>query len=132
MTGIEELLQAALSAPSARKEAALQVLRGQAVAIEPGEQAPAFDRYLTLADLSKAVGVSTSTLWRWRVPGHDLGGTTRYRLSEVESYLQGDAFRRRQAALRAERRTSRGEQLNSSDKVENREANNRPRPCSTQ
>ena len=33
-----------------------------------------------------------------------MGGARRYRLSEVNAYLQSEEFERRQAALRAERR----------------------------
>jgi hypothetical protein len=48
--------------------------------------------------------MSTATLWRWQIPGHDLCGRPRYKLSEVEAYLKSDEFKRRVAALRAIRK----------------------------
>ena len=59
--------------------------------------------YLTLRALGRALGLSASTLWRWRPPSHDLGGRRRYLRSEVEDFLQSSEFKRRLAALRAER-----------------------------
>lgn len=105
MTPVEALIQAALTAPSDRRESALQVLLGRADvkdAVAPLKPEP----YLSLRGPSRALGVSTTTLARWRVPSHDLGGWPRYRVSEVERYLESDAFKRRAAALRAERRAS--------------------------
>ena len=42
--------------------------------------------------------------WRWGVPGHELGGRRRFRLSEVVAYLESDAFKRRAVELKEERR----------------------------
>lgn len=98
MTGLEEIVQAAMSAPPEAREAALRLLQGNLPKPEP---------YLTLRDLARRLGFGTTTLRRWQVPGHDLGGCQRYRLSEVEAYLRSEAFQRRQAALRAERRSAR-------------------------
>ncbi|HNU50181.1 MAG TPA: helix-turn-helix domain-containing protein [Verrucomicrobiota bacterium] len=98
MTGLEDLVQAAMSAPPERREEALRLLQGRLPKPEP---------FLTLAELSQRLGFSTTTLRRWRVPGHDLGAHPRYRLTEVEAYLASGAFRRRQAAVRAERRNER-------------------------
>ena len=95
MTGLEDILQAAMSASPERREQALRLLQGNLPRPEP---------LLTLRELGRRLGFGTTTLRRWRVPGHDLGGRHRYRLSEIESYLSSEAFRRRQAALRAERR----------------------------
>ncbi len=103
MTPLEALMQAALAAPVDRQEAALRVLLGQADATDPSMLTVRHERYLTLVELSRAVGFSCPSLWRFAVPGHDLGGRKRYRVSEVEAYLRSDAFQRRQAALRAER-----------------------------
>jgi predicted DNA-binding transcriptional regulator AlpA len=104
MSALEDLVQAALNAPSQRREAALQVLRGQLRAVDPHDQALTSEPYITLRQVAKRLGFSTATLFRWRVPGHALGGRPRYRLSEVEAYLKTDAFQRRVAALRAERK----------------------------
>lgn len=103
---VEELMQTVLAASPDRKEAALRVLRGQAHAVEPGAQAPVYEPLLTQRETARRLGVSVSTLWRWRIPGHDLGGRLRYRLTEVEAYFRNEDFRRRAAALRAERRQS--------------------------
>jgi hypothetical protein len=104
---IEELLGALLAAPAEVRIAALRLLRGD---IETADSAAGSRRpepYLTLAGLAAAAGVSTSTLRRWRVPSHELGGRPRYRFSEVQDYLATDQFKRRVAALRAERRAAR-------------------------
>ena len=50
------------------------------------------------------LGFSAATLTRWRIPGHSLGGRRRFKVSEVEAYFKTEAFQRRVAALRAERR----------------------------
>ncbi len=70
----------------------------------PGQQTSAL--LLTLRQLSRETGISPTTLWRYRVPKHDLGGRPRYKLSEVLAYLESDQFKRRAAALRAERKRS--------------------------
>lgn len=99
MIALEDIVQAAIAAPPDRREAALRVLRGQLPASEP---------LLTLAELAKRLGFCTATLRRWHVPGHgNYGENTRYRLGEVEAYLQSEAFERRKAALRAERQQAR-------------------------
>lgn len=98
MTGLEDLVAAAMSAPPERREEALRLLQGQLPKPEP---------YLTLSELARRLGVCRATLRRWRVPGHDLGGHRRYRLAEVEAYFRSEDFQRRQAALRAEARDAR-------------------------
>jgi hypothetical protein len=50
--------------------------------------------------------LGVTTLRRWQIPGYDLGGCRRYRQHEVEAYLASEAFLRRKAALRAERRSA--------------------------
>ncbi len=95
MTGLEDLVAAAMSAPPERREAALRVLRGEV---------PKAEEYVTLAELGRRLGYCTRTLQRWHLPSHRHGGKPRYRLSEVEAYLHSEAFQRRRAALRAERR----------------------------
>lgn len=102
-SSLEPLLQAALAAPPLRREAALRVLAGELVAVEPGGSAPPSEPYLSLRGLSRATGFSTSSLWRWQVPGVSFGGRQRYRLSDVQKYLGSSDFERRLAALRAER-----------------------------
>ena len=104
MSALEELVQAALNAPTQRRDDALQVLRGQLRAVDPSEAASQSEPYITLRQLAKRLGFSTTTLTRWRVPSHEFGGKPRFRFSEVEQYLKSEEYRRRVAALRAERK----------------------------
>ena len=94
MTELEDLMKAAMSAPVAKREEAMRLLQGQLPKPEP---------YLSLRELGRRIGYSVTTLRRWLVPGHRLGGHQRYRLTEVEAYLRSEDFQRRLAALRAER-----------------------------
>lgn len=79
---------------------ALEILTGKQE--KPQRQEP--ERYMTLKAVGKSLGVSACSLWRWGVPGHELGGRRRFRMSEVESYLNSEAFRRRAADLKQDRR----------------------------
>lgn len=106
MTAMEELMQAALAAPEGRKAEALRVLRGEAGA--GAESDPGPEPYLTLREVGRRVGVSACSLWRWGVPGHELGGRRRFRLSEVAEYLESAAFKQRAEALKEERRGKAG------------------------
>ena len=95
-----ELLQALLEANDEVKRAALRVLRG-----EPTEYRDqnAVEPYLTLREIGRQLNVSPCSLWRWGVPGHDLGGRRRFRMSEVQAYLESPAFRKRADELKRER-----------------------------
>jgi hypothetical protein len=104
MNRVEEFLQIMLAASEARKEAALRVLRGETP--DPTPAPPPPEPYLTLKELAGRLHVSTDSLWLWKVPGHDLGGRRRFKLSEVAAYLESEDFKRRAAALRAERKLS--------------------------
>jgi hypothetical protein len=97
MSALEDLVHAAMTASPDRQEEALRLLRGQLPKPEP---------YLSLRELARRIGYSVTTLRRWLVPGHRLGGHQRYRLTEVETYLKTEEFQRRLAALRAERTLS--------------------------
>ena len=102
MTTMEELMSAALHADDERKTAALRALRGkdtEAPASRPGPE-----RFLSLTELGRQLGISPCTLWRWRVPGHELAGRRRFRVSEVEAYLKSDEFRRRVETLQEARK----------------------------
>ena len=95
-----ELLTVVLSAPDDRKREALRVLRG-----DVGEvKAPVTEPYLTMREVSRRLGISGCSLWRYGVPGHELGGRRRFRMSEVEAYLASDEFKRRAEELKEERR----------------------------
>lgn len=104
MESLDALLSAVLSAPHDRKRAALKVLRGETVEFESSRSGLVGEPYLSLRQLGKELGISPCTLWRWRIPAHDMGGRRRYRRSEVEAYLKSDAFKRRTAVLRSERK----------------------------
>lgn len=104
MNALEDLMQAALAAPPERRENALSVLRGQARTVDPNDAAPVNEPYLTMRGIARRLGFSAATLTRWRIPGHSLGGRRRFKVSEVEAYFTTEAYQRRVAALRAERR----------------------------
>jgi predicted DNA-binding transcriptional regulator AlpA len=104
MTALEELMQAAFTAPTQRQKDALLVLKGQALAVRPETRVPVIESCLTLRELAARLSVSRYTIWRWQLPAHSLGGVRRYRLTEVEAHMQSEEFRRRMASLRAGRR----------------------------
>lgn len=95
MTDLEYIVSAAMAASLERREAALRLLKGELPKSEP---------YVTLRGLSRALGFGVTTLRRWKVPGHQIGGAKRYRVTEVQEYLASEGFKRRLAALRAERK----------------------------
>ncbi len=101
MSLVESLMQAALTAPDDRKLEALRVLRGETTP-EPAKQVP--EPFVTLRECARQLGVSTCSLWRWKIPGHSLGGRRRFRVSEVVAYLESDAVKQRAAELRQERK----------------------------
>ena len=91
-----ELLAALVTAPIERKREALKVLRGE----KDNTDAETLRRcsgqaeqYLSLREVARRLGVSVCSLWRWGVPGHELGGRRRFRMSEVETYLASDEFK---------------------------------------
>ena len=99
-----EFLSVLVTAPDDRKREALRILRGESPT-PPKRETEAF---LTLKECARRLGVSACSLWRWRVPGHDLGGRPKFRISEVETYLASAEFQRRAAELRAEEQEKRG------------------------
>ena len=103
-------MQAALVAPEQRRAEALRVLRGETA--RDAEAAPGPEPYLTLREIGRRLGVSPCSLWRWQVPGHELGGRRRFRLSEVQAYLESDEFKQRADELRAERKKEEEETCN--------------------
>lgn len=62
--------------------------------------------YLTLRELADKLNFHPSTLWRWRVPCHELAGRPRFMASEVIAYLASDRFKNRARELRQHRRTA--------------------------
>lgn len=106
-----DLLAAVVAATPERKAEALRFLRGEVPAMDAemlrrcsGQAEP----FLTLREIGRRLAVSPCSLWRWGVPGHELGGRRRFRMSEVEAYLASDDFKRRAAELREEDRARRG------------------------
>ena len=99
-----ELLRALLNSTYAQKQEALRVLKGEASQqVKPVDPEP----YLTLREVARRLNVSACSLWRWGVPGHELGGRPKFRMGEVLAYLESDAFRKRAAELRREDRARR-------------------------
>ena len=101
-----DLLAAVLAATPERKAAALKTLRGEDGGYDCGRAAVP-ERFVTQRELSKTLGVSVPTLWRYRVPKHTLSGRPRFRVSEVLAYLESPAFQSLAEVLRAERRAAR-------------------------
>ncbi|MBN1270183.1 MAG: helix-turn-helix domain-containing protein [Kiritimatiellae bacterium] len=95
-----------MSATDEQREAALRLLQGQLVSPEP-----IIEPYLTLKAAARKLNLHPSTLWRWGVPKHDLGGRPRFLISEIQAYLQSDEFKRKATALQIHRRDRRKEQL---------------------
>ncbi|MDD5706543.1 MAG: helix-turn-helix domain-containing protein [Kiritimatiellae bacterium] len=95
-----DLLTALVTATPERKAAALRALRGE---VEFAAKVPETEAYLTLREVGRRLGISACSLWRYGVPGHELGGRRRFRMSEVEAYLASDGFKQRAADLREER-----------------------------
>lgn len=75
-----DFLSALTSATPERYDAALRVLRGDS-------DTPAPQSLLTGRAVCDRLGVSLSTLYRHQVPCLKLGGTTRFRLADVEAAL---------------------------------------------
>lgn len=96
-----EILKALITAPQKQKQEALRILRGESVT-QTSE--PQVEPFLTLREVSSRLGISAVSLWRWGVPGYQLGGRRRFRISEVLEYLESPEFRKRAAELREERR----------------------------
>lgn len=109
MTLTEEVMQAVFTAQDDRKREALRVLRG-ASAKPPAERDT--ERFLTLRECGRRLGLSSCSLWRWQVPRHVLGGRPRFRLSEIEKYLASEEFQRRAAIVREQDRERRAAKVN--------------------
>jgi predicted DNA-binding transcriptional regulator AlpA len=98
-----ELLMALATADAGRQAAALRVLKGEAVIAD--QPMPAvIEPYLTLREAARRIGISAVSLWRWQVPGHDLGGRRRFRMSEIQAYLESDVFKAWAEELKAARK----------------------------
>ncbi len=98
------IVEAAMGSTSDRIEDAIRLLNGGRDAVSGPESKATDEAYLSLRQLSVEIGISPSTLWRYQIPGHEMGGHPRYKRSEVEAYLKSEAFKRRAASLRADRR----------------------------
>ena len=101
-----DLLAAVLAATPDRKSAALRALRGEGEDGGPAKRGLS-ERFVTQRELVKMLGVSAISLWRWKVPGHELGGRRRFRVSEVLAYLESPEFKAVAEELKAGRREKR-------------------------
>ena len=92
MTTMEELMQAALSAPEERKQAALAVLRGDAP--QPAARPATGPLLLKMGVAANLLGVSRCTLWRLLGAGKIgkvelLRGSYRVRREDIEALAAG-------------------------------------------
>lgn len=104
-----ELLAALVTATPERKAAALRALRGEFEFAEKDPEtlrrcAGQAEAYLTLREVGRRLGISACSLWRYGVPGHELGGRRRFRMSEVEAYLASEEFKQKAQDLKDDRR----------------------------
>ena len=121
-----DLLAAVLAATPDRKSAALRVLRGEDGAGGGEKKNTLPERFVTQRELVKMLGVSAISLWRWKVPGHELGGRRRFRVSEVLAYLESPQFKSIAEELKAVRREMRSATSGvSAERVKRK----RGRPC---
>jgi hypothetical protein len=99
---IPHLVALALEAPQERIEQAIRVLRGELVT------SPALvEPLLTAVQVAKQLNVSRVSLYRWKLPSHQLAGKPRFRMSEVLKYLDSEKFRSHAETLRRERAKAR-------------------------
>lgn len=121
-----DLLAAVLAATPSRTAMALRVLRGDDN-VESGVKKNTLpERFVTQRELVKMLGISAISLWRWKIPGHELGGRRRFRVSEVMAYLESPQFKALAAELKEKRREMRSEL---SKLGERRVKRGRGRPC---
>ncbi|HBA83915.1 MAG TPA: hypothetical protein DCZ95_07475 [Verrucomicrobia bacterium] len=92
-----EFLQALLNASDERKQRALKALHGDDQPLKPVTIEP----YHTQREIAKLLKINPSTLWRWKIPYHQWGGSRRYLFSEVQAYLESARFRRQQSLLQS-------------------------------
>lgn len=105
-----ELLAAVVAATPERKREALRVLKGEAPPVDTEiirRCSGLAEPYLSLREVGRRLGVSVCSLWRWGVPGHELGGRRRFRMSEIEAYLASDVFKKRAENLKEDRADAR-------------------------
>ena len=81
-------------------KALMGIIDGEITKTQSNEPEP----YMTLKEVSRKLNISRCTLWRWGVPGYDLGGRRRFKISEVDAYLHSDEFRQKAEELKRERR----------------------------
>ncbi len=103
----EQLIAAVLAAPVENHEAIAKAARGVMPARRPEPAAP--ERLETLRGVSKATGISTTSLWRARIPEAIVIGTRkRYRISQVMAHFETQEFKDRMQELSDERKAGRG------------------------
>ncbi len=103
---VKKLIEAVFAAPPALQEKALGVLRGETPV---QAMAAVHEPYVTLKVCAKAIGISTTSLWRYQIPRNKLGGSPKFRVSEVATYLESKEFRAVSKRLREERDRKAGE-----------------------
>ena len=101
-TDTARIIEALTKADDQRRQRALLALKGQ-----DGSQDTGSEPFRTLKDVARQLGFVPSTLWRWGVPGHLLGGRRRFKLSEVTAYLESPEFPSHVRQLRKARELAR-------------------------
>ena len=99
MNELKELIAAAVVAPPELQIKATKMLRGTRDA-----ETQVVEPWLTRVELGRETNLHPATLWRWKVPGVDLGGRLRFKRSEVEAYLKSPEFEKRTVELRQDRK----------------------------
>lgn len=100
-----DFLAAAMSATPEQLEAALRLLQGR----QSPDASAAQERFITAAELSRTLGFSRMTLWRWNVPCHAFAGKPRFLVSEVLAYFDSPKFQAMVQELKANNWVKTGE-----------------------
>jgi len=100
----KEILMTVLGSDTTVTTEQVELVLGVLAGRELKEMTKEIEPYITLKEAAKRLGISTTTLWRWKVPGHQFGGHRRFRLSEIEEYLHSRELKERTQELREMRR----------------------------
>lgn len=98
------LIAALEQAPAHKQDKAIAFLEDHASSQTDLSAGP--EPFLTLRELADKLNFHPTTLWRWRIPSHQLAGRPRYKVSEVLAYLSSGDFELRARELRDNRRAS--------------------------
>ncbi len=97
---VKELGQAMFASTDEQMRKALMVLRGECESVV---KSPPPEPFVTLKECAKAVGISSTSLWRFRIPKRPMAGRPKFLVSEVLQYLNSNEFRAHAKRLRKDR-----------------------------